>query len=89
MNCLTPLLRARGHVAAEGGPSRKDGATPYSSCLHCEFVTLNVRERLKGPTVTKSSRKLAQIELEQSKSRKLNLSLSHGWQTDLVKFSAR
>jgi hypothetical protein len=52
-------------------------------------VTLNVREGLKPQGVTKLPLKVAQKEQKQSKSRKLKVTLSCGWQRDLVEFSAR
>jgi hypothetical protein len=43
----------------------------------------------KSAGVTKLSLKLAQNGQKQSKPRKLKLSLSCGWQRDLVEFSVR
>jgi hypothetical protein len=48
-----------------------------------------VREGPKTATVTKLSLKLAQNEQKSSKSRKLKMALSYGWQRDLVEFSMR
>jgi hypothetical protein len=48
-----------------------------------------VRNWLTSSTVTKLSLKLAQEEQKRSKRRKEKLSLSYGWQRDLVEFSIR
>jgi hypothetical protein len=48
-----------------------------------------VREALKAASVTKLSLKVAQNEQKLSKSKKQKLSLSYGWQRDLVEFSIR
>jgi hypothetical protein len=42
-----------------------------------------------SPTVAKLSLQLAQNQQKLSKSKKQKLSLSHGWQRNLVEFSAR
>jgi hypothetical protein len=58
-------------------------------CPKHELVTVVCANQLKRSTVTKLTLQLAQNEQKQSKSKEEKLSLSYGWQRDLVEFSMR